>query len=119
MLAYVAKRLALAVGTVFAAVLITFLLVHAGGGSPGAIKAGPGGTAAEIAQYNHELGWDQPLWKKVADYLGHLLRLDFGTSLIDSKDIGADLGSRLPVTASIALLATLLSGVIGIVLGVT
>jgi peptide/nickel transport system permease protein len=119
MLAYVAKRLALAVGTVFAAVLITFLLVHAGGGSPGAVKAGAGGTAAEIAQYNHELGWDRPLWLQFADTVGHLVRFDFGTSLIDGRDLGADLSARLPVTASIALLATLLSGVLGVLLGVT
>ena len=57
MLAYVAKRLALAVGTVLAAVLITFLLVHAGNGTPGAVKAGPGATAAEIAAQNEALGY--------------------------------------------------------------
>src|SRR3954447_14466686 len=119
MLAYVARRLALAVGTVFAAVVISFLLVHATDGSPGAIKAGAGGTPAEIAQYNHQLGWDQPLWKQFADYLGQLVQGNFGTSLIDSKDIGADLAARLPVTGFIALLSTLLSGVVGIVLGVT
>jgi peptide/nickel transport system permease protein len=119
MLAYIARRLALAVVTVLAAVLISFLLVHATPGSPGAIKAGSGGTAAEIAQYNHELGWDQPLIVQFFDYLGKLVQGDFGTSLIDSKDIGADLATRLPVTASIALFATLLSGVLGIVLGVT
>src|SRR3954452_13179790 len=119
MLAYVAKRLALAVGTVFAAVLITFLLVHAGSSRPGAVKAGASGTAAQIAQINHELGWDRPLWVQFADPTGHLVRFDFGTSLIDGRDLGADLSARLPITASIALLATLLSGVLGIVLGVT
>ena len=40
MLAYVARRLAMAVGTVFAAVVISFLLVHASDGSPGAIRLG-------------------------------------------------------------------------------
>jgi len=119
MAAYLARRLALAIGTVFAAVLITFLLVHAGDGSPGAVKAGPGAEAAEIAAQNHALGWDRPLWAQFADTLGDLARLDFGTSLIDGRDLGADLWARLPVTASIALLATLLSGVLGIVLGVT
>src|SRR3954453_14482747 len=102
MVMYLARRLALAVLTVLAAVLISFLLVHATPGSPGAIKAGANGTAAEIAQFNHELGWDLPLWQQFLDYLGKLVRLDFGTSLIDSRDIGQDLGARLPVTASIA-----------------
>jgi peptide/nickel transport system permease protein len=119
MLAYIARRLALAVGTVLAAVIISFLLVHATPGSPGAIKAGASGTAAEIAQYNHQLGWDQPLWKQFLDYVGQLVQGNFGTSLIDSKDIGADLASRLPVTGFIALFATILSGVVGVVLGVT
>ncbi|GAA3389246.1 ABC transporter permease [Cryptosporangium minutisporangium] len=119
MLAYVVRRLGLAIGTVFAAVLITFLLVHVGDGSPGAVKAGPGASAAEIAEQNHALGWDRPLWIQFGDTIGQLLRLDFGTSLIDGRDLRADLTARLPITASIALLATLLSGVVGIVLGVT
>lgn len=119
MVTYVARRLALALGTVFAAVLITFLLVHAGSGSPGAVKAGPGASAAEIAAQNHALGWDRPLATQFVDTVGSLARLDFGTSLIDGRDLGADLAARLPVTASIAVLATVLSGVVGLVLGVT
>ena len=53
------------------------------------------------------------------DYIGSLVQGDLGTSLIDGRDIGADLADRLPVTASIALFATLLSGMIGVFLGVT
>jgi peptide/nickel transport system permease protein len=119
MLAYVARRLALAVGTVLAAVVISFLLVHAAKGSPGAVVLGPSGTPAEIAAKNHELGWDQPLWVQFGDYLGQLVRGDLGTSLIDDRSIASDLAARLPVTASIAVFATLLSGVAGVVLGVT
>lgn len=119
MLSYVGRRLALAIGTVLAAVVISFLLVHATPGSPGAIVLGPSGTAAQIAAKNHELGWDRPLVVQFADYLGHLVRGDLGTSLIDGRSIAQDLGARLPVTASIAVLATLLSGVLGVVLGVT
>src|SRR3954451_10695344 len=119
MLAYVAKRLALAVGTVLAAVLITFLLVHAGNGTPGAVKAGPGASAAEIAANNEALGWNRPLYVQFPDYLGHLFRFDLGTSLIDGRSIAADLGDRLPVTGAIALFAALLSAVVGVLLGVT
>jgi peptide/nickel transport system permease protein len=119
MLAYFARRLALAVGTVLAAVVISFLLVHATPGSPGAIRLGPGATAAEIAAENVDLGWNRPLLVQFGDYVSDLVRGDFGASLIDSRDIAADLTTRLPVTASIALLATLLSGVLGVVLGVT
>jgi peptide/nickel transport system permease protein len=119
MLAYVARRLAFALGTVLAAVVISFLLVHASPGSPGAVALGPSGTPALIAAKNHELGWDRSLWVQFFDYLGHLVRGDLGTSLIDDRSIATDLGDRLPVTAFIALFATLLSGVVGVVVGVT
>ena len=119
MLGYIARRLALAVGTVLVAVLLTFLLVHAGSGSPGAVRLGPGATPAEIAAENAALGWDQPLFVQFFDYLGSLVQGDLGTSLIDGRDIASDLSDRLPVTASIALLATLLSGVVGVLVGVT
>jgi peptide/nickel transport system permease protein len=119
MLAYIARRLALAVGTVLAAVVISFLLVHASKGSPGAVVLGPSGTPAQIAAKNHELGWDRPLWAQFGGYLGHLLRGDLGTSLIDNRSIATDLATRLPVTGFIALFATILSGVLGVALGVT
>src|SRR3954454_13266209 len=119
MLGYLARRLALAVVTVLVAVLISFLLVHATDGSPGAIVLGPGATPAEIAAKNTELGWDRPLAVQFFDYLGALVRGDLGTSIIDSRDIGKDLATRLPVTGFIALFATLLSGIVGVVLGVT
>lgn len=119
MLSFVARRLVFALGTVFASVVISFLLVQATDGSPGAIRLGPGATAEQIAAENAELGWDRPLLVQFGDLLADLVRFDLGTSLIDGRDIGADLATRLPVTASIALLATALSGVVGIVLGVT
>lgn len=118
MLGYVAKRLGLAVGTVLAAVLISFLLVHAGDGTPGAVRLGPGATPDEIAAENEALGWNQPLVVQFVEYLGSLARFDLGTSLIDGRSIGADLADRLPVTGFIALFATILSGVVGILLGV-
>ena len=119
MLAYVARRLAMAVGTVFAAVVISFLLVHASDGSPGAIRLGVAATPAKIAAENHALGWDRPLAVQFLDYLKNLVSGDLGTSLIDGRSIGNDLLDRLPLTASIALFATLLSGIVGVVLGVT
>jgi peptide/nickel transport system permease protein len=43
---------------------------------------------------------------------------NLGVSLIDGHNIWSDLTSRLPVTASIAVFATLLSGILGVLIGV-
>jgi len=119
MLGYVARRLAMAVGTVLAAVVISFLLVHVSDSTPGAVRLGPGATAEQIAAENEALGWNRPLVVQFFDYLGNLAQGDLGTSLIDGRSIGADLADRVPVTASIALFATILSGVVGVLVGVT
>ena len=98
--------------------MVSFLLVHASSGSPGAITAGAGATPAQVAAENHRLGWDQPLVTQYLTWLGHAARGNFGASLIDGHNIWSDLMARLPVTASIAVFATLLSGVFGVAIGV-
>ena len=118
MLTYLARRLAFAVATVLAASVVSFLLVHASGSSPGQITAGAGATPAQVAAENQRLGWDQPLVTQYLTWLGHAARGNLGVSLIDGHDIWSDLLSRLPVTASIAVFATLLSAIFGVLIGV-
>ncbi len=118
MATYLARRLAFAVATVLVASAVSFLLVHASGSSPGAITAGSGASPAQVAAENHRLGWDQPLVTQYLTWLGHAARGNFGGSLIDGHDIWSDLMSRLQVTASIAVFATLLSGIFGVLAGV-
>jgi peptide/nickel transport system permease protein len=118
MLTYLARRLAFAVATVLAASVLSFLLVHASGSSPGAITAGAGATPAQVAAENLRLGWDRPLAAQYLSWLGGAVRGNLGVSLIDGHDIWSDLMNRLPVTASIAIFATLLSGVLGVAIGV-
>ena len=71
-----------------------------------------------MAAENHRLGWDQPLVTQYLSWLGHAASGNLGTSLIDGHAIWPDLMSRLPVTASIALFATLASGILGVAIGV-
>jgi peptide/nickel transport system permease protein len=116
---YILRRLALAVVTLVVVSAVTFLLVRLSPGTPGQIILGQGATAAEIAAKNDELGWNRPLLVQFFDWLSHAARGDLGISLVDGRDIRADLLARLPVTAAVAVLGTLFSGVVGVVLGVT
>lgn len=118
MVAYIAKRLAVSIATVLMAYTLTFMLVHASSSTPGAVRLGFGATPEEIAAENDVLGWNRPLPVQYVDGLGSLARLDLGTSVISGADVRDDLVDRIPVTASIAGLATLLSGLVGTFLGV-
>ncbi|WP_219417414.1 ABC transporter permease [Pseudonocardia nigra] len=116
MLSFLARRLAIGVATVLAAMVISFLLVRAIPGSPGAVVLGPGVDDEAIRAVNERIGWYDPLLHQFWNWFGPAVRGDLGESLIDGRSIGADLAARLPVTAAVA---TVVSGVVGIVLGVT
>jgi len=109
----------MALATVLVVAVLAFLLVHAMPGSPGAVSLGAGAAQEAIDQVNQRLGWNDPLLTQFFTWLGSAVQGDLGISLIDGRSVSADLASRLPVTASLAAGATVLSAVLGIALGVT
>lgn len=117
MTTYLPRRLLLAAGTVGTAAVLSFLLVHAMPGSPGAVLLGPGADPAAVRARNTQLGWYDPLATQFWRWLVAALHGDLGLSAVDGHGIGPDLMSRLPVTLSVAVLATVASGVLGTVLG--
>ncbi|MGN6441931.1 MAG: ABC transporter permease [Arthrobacter sp.] len=116
---FITKRLLMALATVLVVAVLAFLLVHAMPGSPGAVSLGAGASQEAIDEVNQRLGWNDPLVTQFATWLGSAVQGDLGVSLIDGRSVSADLASRLPVTASLAAGATILSAVLGIALGVT
>ncbi|MGN7201992.1 ABC transporter permease [Arthrobacter sp. SAFR-044] len=116
---FITKRLLMALATVLVVAVLAFLLVHAMPGSPGAVSLGAGASQEAIDEVNQRLGWNDPLVTQFATWFGSAVQGDLGVSLIDGRSVSADLASRLPVTASLAAGATILSAVLGIALGVT
>ncbi|MGX1161392.1 peptide/nickel transport system permease protein [Arthrobacter sp. SLBN-100] len=116
---FITKRLLMALATVLVVAVLAFLLVHAMPGSPGAVSLGSGASQEAIDEVNQRLGWNDPLLTQFFTWLGSAVQGDLGISLIDGRSVSADLASRLPVTASLAAGATVLSAVLGIALGVT
>ncbi|MCW4386228.1 ABC transporter permease [Salinibacterium sp. SYSU T00001] len=119
MILFVIKRFALAVTTVFVVSVLVFLLVHAGDTTPGVVAVGIGGTQEQIEAYNEQIGWYDPLIVQYLAWLGSALTGDLGTSLTNGSDVLDEILRRFPVTASLAFGATVVSSVLGVVLGVT
>lgn len=119
MLTFVVQRMLLALTTVIVVSIIVFLLVHLGTPGPGVTALGIGATPDEIEAYNDSVGWNDPLVGQYWAWISSAAMGNFGVSLTDGRDIMRDIGIRLPVTAALATGATVFSGIIGIVLGVT
>ncbi|BCW71053.1 ABC transporter permease [Arthrobacter sp. NicSoilB8] len=116
---FITKRLLMALATVLLVAVLAFLVVHAMPGSPGAVSLGAGASQEAIDEVNVRLGWNDRLPAQFFRWLTDAVGGNLGTSLIDGRSVSADLATRLPVTASLAAGATVLSAVLGIGLGVT
>lgn len=118
MAGFIMKRLLFGILTIFVVSVVAFLLVRLMPGSPGAIVLGMGATDAEILAYNTSIGWLDPLPVQYLAWASEAIRGNFGVSLLDGRQINADIASRLPVTFTLALAGTVMSALIGVLLGV-
>jgi peptide/nickel transport system permease protein len=112
------RNLAGAIPLILLVATVSFLLVQMTPGSPAEVILGTSATPDEIARVNAELGLDRPIIEQYAGYIADLARGNMGKSLISGQPVSKLVGSRLPVTMSIALLAALFSTLIGVLLGV-
>jgi len=114
---YVARRLLLAVITLFGVIVTVFILTRILPGNPAAVRAGPYATAERLAQLEKEMGLDKPLPVQFWDYLVKLSRGDMGRSWRTGQPVSKDLLQRLPATLELAVAATVLAIIVGHVLG--
>jgi len=123
----IAKRLAFLVLVIWAASTIVFFvprlsprnairerfaeLARSGGFSPADIET-------LVANMNQQFGLDRPLLDQYFNYLGNIIRMDFGYSLNRYPSTVTDIISQaLPWTFFLLLVTTILSFVIGNLLG--
>jgi microcin C transport system permease protein len=147
MLAYIVRRLALVIPTLFGIMLVNFVIVQAAPGGPidqvvAQIRGAQGGALARISgggtgeagatqtraargidpklldELRHQFGFDQPAGKRFVLMLGNYLRFDFGNSFFKNGSVISLIAARLPVSISLGVWTTLLSYLISIPLGI-
>jgi len=117
---YILKRLLLIVPTLLGAATLVFLIMRVIPGDVALLIIG--GDAGHIDQkqliaVRQQLGLDQSLLVQFGTWLWGILRFDFGTSLWTGQPVVEELLIRLPLSLELALLATMVSVVIAIPLG--
>ncbi|MET8947405.1 ABC transporter permease [Streptomyces sp. NPDC004542] len=115
---YVIKRLAQAVGVLWAAYTVSFLVLNWLPGDPVTAMAGAGMDSgdvdpARLAALRHEYGFDKPVLVQYADYLGRAVRGDFGDSVATGRPVTSTLADALPQTLQLTSAALLLSVLLG------
>lgn len=103
---------------VWVAVTITFILSRIVPADPARLVAGLEADAEAVAQVRENLGLDDPVVVQYFNYLGDLVRLDFGDSLQTQRPLLPDMMAALPASLELIIVSFALITVIGIALGI-
>jgi peptide/nickel transport system permease protein len=118
---YLAKRLLLIVPTLFGVAAVVFVIMRVIPGDVTLLILGGDQTGRidpqQLAAMRHQLGLDQPIWVQFGTWLWGVLRLDFGTSLWTGQPVIEEVLIRLPLSLEVAILATIVSVLLAIPLG--
>jgi peptide/nickel transport system permease protein len=121
MASYVARRLLYAALTFLGITIAVFALVHAVPGDPITFYIGAHGThnlsgpALDAIRHEHHL--DEPLVSQYFYWLRGVLRLDFGTSIVDQRPVTSRILEKLPNTFELNAIAFLIAAGIGVPIG--
>ncbi len=118
MLAFLARRVLLAIPTLVGVLVVVFALLYVAPGDPVTEMVGERADSATIARLRAELKLDEPLYVQFAHYASGVLRGDLGRSYITNRPITRDIRERFPKTLQLAASAMLLAAVVGITIGV-
>ena len=118
MLRFIGRRLIAGVVGVCAITTLAFVLLYLGGGDIARRLVGQTATQEQVAAKAGELGLDRPLWEQYMSWLGNALTGDFGRSWFSGQLVIDGVTSRLMVTLSLVIGATLITAVFAVILGV-
>ena len=97
--------------------LITFSILHALPGGAARSALGLDATQAQIDAYNHQMGYDQPLWKQYFGYLIQIFHGEFGHSFRLNMPVADAIGQRLPKTIVLSLMSAVVAILLAIPIG--
>lgn len=119
---YTIKRVALFIPTVLLVTLIAFVVMRVIPGDPAiAILEGDSGgqyTMQDLANLRAELGTDRAIAVQYVDWIGGVVKGDFGDSLWFQSSVMTELGDRIPVTMELAILSIIMAVVVAVPLGI-
>lgn len=117
MLRFIVRRLLQAIPTLLILSLLVFAWLRSLPGGPAGALLGDKATPAKIADLNHILGLDQPIYLQYFKFLGRVLTGDFGNSLISTQPVLSEVVSYLPATIELSVAALIIAVGLGIPLG--
>jgi peptide/nickel transport system permease protein len=98
--------------------VFVFSLLYFAPGDPVALIAGDQASQAQIDAIRERLGLDQPYFVRLLTWLGQIVRLDLGQSIISGLPVTTLIAERLAPTISLMVIAIPLSVLMAVPMGI-
>lgn len=123
MRAFLIRRILLGILTVYGVATLTFVLMRIVPGDPALIaladpSRGEAVPKAQLEAKRRELGLDKPLAQQYITWLANSFRFNFGKSSWGGGDVVDEYLRRLPLSLNMAILAFIMTVLVGIPLGI-
>ena len=115
---YICKRLLNLIPVLLGITLLVFAFLHLIPGDPALVMLGDRASPEQVEAMREQLGLNEPLPLQYLAFLGNVLRLDFGTSILSQIPIATEISTRWPATFELSVAAMLVAVILGIPAGV-
>jgi peptide/nickel transport system permease protein len=117
MIVFLIKRLINAAMVMLVVALMAFMIFRFVG-DPIQLMVNEQTTQAEKDALRDSLGLNDPFFEQFARFVGHAVQGDFGISYRNQQEVMSLIAERFPATIELVLMATIISLVVGVPLGV-
>jgi peptide/nickel transport system permease protein len=115
---YIAFRLLQMLPVAFVVTFLVFSTTMLLPGDPAIAMLGEQSTLDQRAALRQEMGFNLPVPVQYVRWLGHMLRGDFGRSLITQEPVSGMIAARAPVTIELSVLSVVIGCLIGVPAGI-
>ena len=114
-----ARRVLTLALTLIVVSVTVFAVMNVLPGDPALVILGIDSSPEALAALRERLGLDRPVVERYFDWVGGALRGDMGTSISFQVPVSDLIVERLPITVPLALMATLMTVLVALALGIT
>ena len=117
-LKYIIKRILMVIPVLLGVTIIIFLITRVLAPDPAPVVLGEHATPEAMAAWRTSHGLDDPIWLQYVNFVVDAVQGNLGTSYYTNQPVTAEIASRFPATAELAICAIIVASLLGITLGV-
>jgi peptide/nickel transport system permease protein len=102
-------KLAQTVSLILGILILSFLLFNVVPGDPARIMLGINASEESVKNLRKQLGTDRPVYAQLLSHLNNIVRLDFGRSVIDGRNVRTEVLDKCGVTGRIGLVGAFIA----------